>query len=73
MEAIPGRLFYDFDSKTIKDPVKTLADSSVNAARVESTRGQCLGPSNFVNTASTLGDAWILAALIVKSRPHNAP
>jgi len=73
MEAIPGRLFYDFDSKMIKDPVKTLGDSGVNAARVESTRGQCLGPSNFVNNALTLGDAWILAALIVKSRPHNAP
>lgn len=56
MEAIPGRVFYDFDSKTIKDPVKTLADSGVNAARVESTRGQCLGPSNFVNNASTLSD-----------------
>lgn len=56
MEAIPGRVFYDFDSKTIKDPVKTLGDSGVNAARVESMRGQCLGPSNFVNSASTLSD-----------------
>lgn len=56
MEAIPSRVFYDFDGKTIKDPVKTLGDAGVNAARVEASRGQCLGPSHFVNNASTLSE-----------------
>jgi len=56
MEAIPQRVFYDYDGKTVKDPIKTLADAGVNAIRVEATRGQCLGPTNFVNDGSTLGD-----------------
>ena len=56
MEAIPGRVFYDFDCKTVKDPVKTLGDAGANAARLEASRGQCLGPSHFINNDSTLGD-----------------
>ena len=55
MEAIPGRVFYDFDGKTVKDPVKTFGDAGLNAFRLETTRGQCLGPTHFINNASTLG------------------
>ena len=56
MEAIPSRVFYDFDGKTVKDPIKTLGDAGVNALRVEGFRDQCLGPTQFINNASTLGD-----------------
>ena len=56
MEAIPGRVFYDFDGKTVKDPVQTLGNAGLNAFRLETFRGQCLGPSNFINNESTLGD-----------------
>ena len=56
MEAIPNRTFYDFDGQTVKHPFDTLADAGVNAVRVEATRGQCLGPTHFVNNASTLGE-----------------
>ena len=53
-EAIPGRVFYDYDGKTVKDPIITLGDAGVNAFRVVVSRGQCLGPSQFVNDESTL-------------------
>ena len=53
-EAIPGRVFYDYDGKIVKDPIKTLGDAGVNAFRVVVSRGQCLGPSRFVNDESTL-------------------
>ena len=53
-EAIPGRIFYDYDGKTVKDPIKTLGDAGLNAFRVVVSRGQCLGPSQFVNDESTL-------------------
>ncbi|KAL6718639.1 hypothetical protein ACLMJK_002873 [Lecanora helva] len=56
MEDIPGRVFYDYDGKTVKDPIKTLRDSGVNAVRIEASRDQCLGPSNWTNDANTLGD-----------------
>ena len=56
MENIPGRVFYDFDGKTVKEPIKTLADTGVNVVRVEGERGQCLGPSKFENNASTLAN-----------------
>ncbi len=56
MEAIPGRIFYNFDGTTVKDPIQTLADAGVNAFRVETARGQCLGPTKFSNTPSTLDD-----------------
>jgi len=56
LEAIPGRVFYNFDGKTVKDPVQTLGDAGVNAFRLVTSRGQCLGPSHFVNNGSTLGD-----------------
>ena len=56
MEAIPERKFYDFDGTTEKDPFITLGDAGVNAVRVEGMRGQCLGPTNFVNNGSTLGE-----------------
>lgn len=54
-EAIPERVFYDYDGKTIKDPVGTLGDAGLNAIRLVTGRGQCLGPSKFVNEESTLG------------------
>lgn len=56
MEGIPGRIFYDFDGKTAKDPVKTFGDAGLNAFRLETFRGQCLGPSHFVNNDTTLSD-----------------
>lgn len=56
MEAVPGRVFYDFDNTIVKDPIQTLADAGVNAFRVEGGAGQCLGPTVFNNTAATLGD-----------------
>lgn len=56
MEHIPERKFYDFDGKTIKDPIKTLGSAGLNAVRIETSRGQCLGPSHFVNNGSTLGE-----------------
>lgn len=55
MEAIPERVFYDYDGTTVKDPFKTLGDAGVNAVRVEGQRGQCLGPSKFNNSGATLG------------------
>ena len=56
MEAIPGRVFYDYDGVTVKDPIKTLADSGLNAIRVETSRDNGLGPTVFANNASTRGD-----------------
>ena len=53
-EAIPGRVFYDYDGKTVKDPVKTLGDAGLNAIRLVTSRGTCLGPSRFVNGPDTL-------------------
>ena len=53
MEAIPGRVFYDFDGVTVKDPIQTLADAGVNAIRVETSRSMGLGPTHFQNNAST--------------------
>ena len=55
MEAIPGRIFYDYDGITVKDPIKTLGDAGVNAARVEGERGQCLGPTKLDNSADVGG------------------
>lgn len=55
MENITGRVFYDFDGVTVKDPIKTLGDAGVNAVRVETMRGQCLGPSHFVNAPDVGG------------------
>ncbi|MCJ1474093.1 hypothetical protein MMC13_002751 [Lambiella insularis] len=55
-EAIPGRVFYDFDGTTVKDPIKTLGDAGVNAFRVETEPGQCLGPTTtFDNSGNLLG------------------
>ena len=56
MENIANCIFYDYDGTTVKDPFKTLGDAGVNAVRVEATRSQCLGPTKFVNNASTLGE-----------------
>ncbi|KAL8836859.1 MAG: hypothetical protein Q9170_002750 [Blastenia crenularia] len=55
-EALPGRTFYDYDGKTVKDPIKTLGDAGVNAFRVQAFRDMCLGPEPFVNNASSLAD-----------------
>ena len=56
MEAIPDRVFYDYDGVTVKDPIKTLADSGLNAIRVETTRSMGPGPTVFNNNASTGSD-----------------
>lgn len=53
MEAIPDRGFYDYDGVTVKDPIKTLADSGLNAIRVETYRSMSLGPTVFQINAST--------------------
>ena len=53
MEAIPGRIFYDYDGVTVKDPIQTLVDAGVNAVRVETSRSMGLGPTVFQNNAST--------------------
>lgn len=53
---IPGRMFYDFDVKSVKDPYETLGDAGFNAFRTQASRGQCLGPTNWVNNESTLND-----------------
>ncbi|KAL8855145.1 MAG: hypothetical protein Q9221_000051 [Calogaya cf. arnoldii] len=55
-KALPGRTFYDFDGKTVKDPIDTLADAGVNAFRVQAFRGDCLGPEPFAVSASLLDD-----------------
>ena len=56
MEAITDRTFYDYDGVTVKDPIKTLADSGLNAIRVQASRTMSLGPTVFQNNASTGGD-----------------
>lgn len=73
MEAILGRVFFDYDSVTVKDPIKTLADSGVNAIRVETSRawGQ-----QFFKTMHRLGvkscfSSLILEVSISRSRLHN--
>ncbi|KAL8794848.1 MAG: hypothetical protein Q9182_007584 [Xanthomendoza sp. 2 TL-2023] len=55
-KALAGRTFYDFDGKTVKDPIETLADAGVNAFRVQASRKDCLGPAPFASTASDLDD-----------------
>ena len=54
MEAIPNRTFVDFDGKTVKDPIRTLADAGVNAARVGTSIDQRLGESIFNNSGDVL-------------------
>lgn len=49
-EAIPNRVYVDFDGKTVKDPIRILGDAGVNAVRIETSLGQCLGPSKFDNS-----------------------
>ncbi|KAL8737145.1 MAG: hypothetical protein Q9181_001991, partial [Wetmoreana brouardii] len=56
MLALPGRTVYDFDGKTVKDPIQILADAGLNAFRVETWRGDCLGEKPFINNATVLGD-----------------
>ncbi|MCJ1340673.1 hypothetical protein MMC09_005969 [Bachmanniomyces sp. S44760] len=53
-KGIPGRVFYDFDGTTVKDPIQTLGDVGVNAFRVEGSPGQCLGPTTFSKLPSPL-------------------
>ncbi|MCJ1419729.1 hypothetical protein MMC32_006085 [Xylographa parallela] len=55
-EAIPGRIFYDFDGVTVKDPIKTLGDAGINGIRVEAQAGQCLGPTTFSRSGNLLGE-----------------
>lgn len=55
-EAIPGRVYYDFDGVTVKDPFDVMQSAGFNAIRVESMLGQCLGPSPpFDNSGDVLG------------------
>lgn len=53
---LPGRTFYDFDEKSVKEPIDTLADAGVNAFRVQASRTDCLGPEPFASNASLLDD-----------------
>lgn len=55
-EALPGRTFYDYDGKTIKDPIKTLGDTGLSSFRVETFRHDCLGPTQWVNNDSSVPD-----------------
>ncbi|KAI4185237.1 MAG: hypothetical protein L6R41_004241 [Letrouitia leprolyta] len=55
-EALPNRTFYDYDGKTVKDPIKTLGDAGLNAFRVETFRGDCLDSKPWVNNATSLPD-----------------
>lgn len=74
-ETIPGRVFYDFDGTTVKDPIVTLGDAGFNAFRVESGPGQCLGPTTFDNSRNSWADNCctnsILDVSIHKSRRHS--
>ncbi len=55
-EAIPGRVFYDFDGVTVKDPFDVLQDAGFNAVRVETFLTQCTGPTmSFDNSGDVLG------------------
>ena len=54
-EAIPNRTFLNFDGKTVKDPIQTLADAGINAVRVEAAMDMCLGPTKFNNNGDVLG------------------
>ncbi|KAL8634025.1 hypothetical protein Q9189_000271 [Teloschistes chrysophthalmus] len=56
MLALPGRTVYDFDGKTVKDPVQILADAGVNSFRVETSRGDCIEEKPFVNNASSVAN-----------------
>ncbi|KAI4249556.1 MAG: hypothetical protein LQ352_005588, partial [Teloschistes flavicans] len=56
MLALPGRTVYDFDGKTIKDPVQILADAGINSFRVETYRGDCVDEKPFVNNASSVAN-----------------
>lgn len=44
-EAIPGRMFYDFDGETVKDPFDVMESAGLNAVRVETFIDTCTGPS----------------------------
>ena len=54
-EAIPSRIFYDFDAVTVKDPIKPLGDGGINAFCVETEPGQCLGSTTFPTSGDLLG------------------
>ncbi|PRP86581.1 hypothetical protein PROFUN_05219 [Planoprotostelium fungivorum] len=47
---IPGRIFYDFDRKTVKDPTEVMNSAGFNSFRVETWSNTCDGPSVFNNT-----------------------
>ena len=44
-EAIPGRVFYDADGVTVKDPFDVMESAGFNAVRVETFINSCTGPS----------------------------
>lgn len=44
-EAIPGRVFYDADGVTVKDPFDVMESAGFNAVRVETFIDSCTGPS----------------------------
>lgn len=55
-EAIPGRIFYDFDKVTVKPPIEVMHAAGFNAVRVETSLGQCIGPDlEFDNSGDVLG------------------
>ncbi|KAL9013021.1 MAG: hypothetical protein Q9173_002246 [Seirophora scorigena] len=55
-KALPGRTFYDYDGKTVGNPIKTPGGAGLNSFRVQTFRGDCVGPESFVNSATSLPD-----------------
>lgn len=53
-EAIPNRVFFDYDGKTLKDPFQVMGDAGINSFRVGTSRTRCTEPSVFNNS----GDFW---------------
>lgn len=54
-EAIPGRVFYDADGVTVKDPLDVMESAGFNAVRVETFIDSCTGPNPpFDNSGNVL-------------------
>ena len=67
MQVISGRIFYDYDGVTVKDPIKTLTDSGLNAVRVETSRDVGLGLTVFQNNASTRAEELLFQTRVTKT------
>ena len=49
-QAIPGRVFTDYDGKTPRAPLDVLVDAGVNTVRVDTAMGDCLVSADFDNS-----------------------